>query len=297
MKTHPSPEKFRLVLTGASGGIGQKLAEAMAPFSATMLLVGRNANALVALQNELNKINPALTVSIAACDLGTAQGRETVLNTAQGMPGGINLLVNNAGVLDFHGFATQDEAMIESLIHTNLISPILLTRKLLPLLQNGQARLPLPSPPQPAGEGDAVSLREADMSWAQVVNIGSAFGDIGYPGFAAYCASKFGLRGFSQALRRELSDSRIRVRYFAPRATRTGINSSAVNRMNAELNTAMDEPEIVASAFLKFLAGNKMESVLGWPENLYVFVNRLRHQLTDKAIGKQLAIIKKYLPV
>jgi short-subunit dehydrogenase len=259
---------FRVVLTGASGGIGQKLALAMAPLSATMLLVGRNENALAGLQNELRKINPALIVSTAACDLGTAEGRAAVLNTAQTMPGGINLLVNNAGVLDFHSFATQDEALIESLIHTNLTSPILLTRKLLPLIVTGQ-----------------------------IVNIGSAFGDIGYPGFAAYCASKFGLRGFSQALRRELSDSQIQVRYFAPRATRTGINSSAVNRMNAELKTAMDEPEIVAAAFLKFLAGNKMEAVLGWPENLYVFINRLRHQLTDKAIGKQLGIIKKYLPV
>lgn len=259
---------FRVVITGASGGIGQKLALSLAPLSASMLLVGRNENALEGLQHRLRKINPNLTVNSVASDLGTAQGREAVFQAAQAMPDGVNLLVNNAGVLDFHSFATQDEALIESLVHTNLTSPILLTRKLLPLIAAGQ-----------------------------IVNIGSAFGDIGYPGFAAYCASKFGLRGFSQALRRELSDSRIQVRYFAPRATRTGINSSAVNRMNAELKTAMDEPEIVAEAFLKFLAGSKMESVLGWPENLYVFINRLRHQLTDKAIGKQLVIIKKHLPV
>lgn len=264
---------FRVVITGASGGIGQKLALSLAPLSASMLLVGRNEDALDGLQHKLRKINPDLTVSSVASDLGTAQGRESVFQAAQAMPGGVNLLVNNAGVLDFHSFATQDEALIESLVHTNLTSPILLTRKLLPLISSAQS------------------------ASGQIVNIGSAFGDIGYPGFAAYCASKFGLRGFSQALRRELSDSRIQVRYFAPRATRTGINSSAVTAMNAELKTAMDEPEIVAEAFLKFLAGDKMESVLGWPENLYVFINRLRHQLTDKAIGKQLAVIKKYLPV
>jgi len=56
-------------------------------------------------------------------------------------------------------------------------------------------------------------------SEAAVVNIGSTFGSIGHPGFATYCASKFGLRGFTETLRRELSDTGIQVFYIAPRAT------------------------------------------------------------------------------
>jgi short-subunit dehydrogenase len=58
-----------------------------------------------------------------------------------------------------------------------------------------------------------------------VVNVGSTYGSIGYPGYASYCATKFALRGFSEALRRELADTRVGVLYVAPRATRTSMNS------------------------------------------------------------------------
>jgi hypothetical protein len=66
--------------------------------------------------------------------------------------------------------------------------------------------------------------------------------------------------------------------------------------MNAELKTQSDEPQLVAKAFMEFLAGDKNEQVLGWPEKFYVVLNRLRSQITDNAIGKQLAIIKRHLP-
>lgn len=262
---------LRLILTGASGGIGRCLAAALAPQCSAMLLVGRDSATLQALQRELQEGNASLQVSTVTADLASDAGRESVLANARDLPGGVNLLINNAGLSDFHAFSTQDEGIIEAMLQVNLLSPILLSRKLFPLIEAN-------------GGG-------------QIVNIGSVFGDIGYPGFAAYCASKAGLRGFSQALRRELADSNVRVRYFAPRATRTDSNSSAVNHMNAALGTAMDEPTVVAAAFLHFLAGDKAEAVLGWPEQLYVFLNRLRHQLTDQAIGKQLRVIKQYLPV
>ena len=265
-----STGRYRAVLTGATGGIGQQFALALAPECSAMLLVGRDSEKLAALRQCLQTAHPDLRVELVAADLGDEAGRERVLQVAKAFPGGINLLINNAGISDFHAFSGQSGAVVESLLTTNLLSPILLCQKFMPLLLAGR--------------------------WAQIVNVGSVFGDIGYPGFAVYCASKFGLRGFTQALRLELSDSAVRVRYFAPRATRTGINSSAVNAMNAELKTQSDEPQLVAKAFMEFLAGDKNEQVLGWPEKFYVVLNRLRSQITDNAIGKQLAIIKRHLP-
>lgn len=261
---------YRAVLTGAAGGIGQSLALALAASCSAMLLVGRNAEKLSALREKLVALHPDLEILLIAADLSSDVGREATLIAAKSLPGGVNLLINNAGVSDFHAFASQPMDTVESLITTNLLSPILLCQKFLPLLQA-----------QPNG---------------QIVNIGSVFGDIGYPGFAAYCATKSGLRGFTQALRRELSDSRVRVRYFAPRATRTGINSSAVDQMNAALKTQADEPKVVAQAFMDFLRSDRNERVLGWPEQLFVLINRLRYQITDNAIGKQLEVIKRYLP-
>ena len=80
---------------------------------------------------------------------------------------------------------------------------------------------------------------------AAIVNIGSTFGSIGHPGFATYCASKFGLRGFTETLRRELADTEVQVYYVAPRATRTDMNSAAVVQLNEELGNAMDPPDVV----------------------------------------------------
>jgi short-subunit dehydrogenase len=91
----------------------------------------------------------------------------------------LDLLVNNAGVIDAGPFAALDDESLERLVATNLDAPIALARELIPMLQRS---------PDP-----------------HVVNIGSVLGDIGHPLFVGYCATKFGLRGASDALRRELA--------------------------------------------------------------------------------------------
>jgi short-subunit dehydrogenase len=129
---------------------------------------------------------------------------------------------------------------------------------------------------------------------AIILNVGSTLGRIALPGFSVYAASKFGLRGFTEALRRELADTRVRVHYVAPRATRTGINTSAVERMNAELGVAMDPPELVARAVCDMLAGGRAEAVLGWPEKLFARLNGVLPRVVDGALRKQLPVIRRY---
>jgi hypothetical protein len=99
------------------------------------------------------------------------------------------------------------------------------------------------------------------------------FGAIGFPGYVAYSTTKFALRGFTEALRRELAGSSVTVQYLAPRATRTPINSSAVERMNAELGVAMDPPERVARELAELLRTGRRSAVVGWPEKLFVRIN------------------------
>jgi short-subunit dehydrogenase len=120
------------------------------------------------------------------------------------------------------------------------------------------------------------------------------FGSLGYPGFAAYSASKFAMRGFTEALRRELADSSIRVHYFAPRATRTGMNASAVERMNAELKVAMDLPGPVAAAACDVLEAGRTSAVFGWPEKLFVRINALLPGVVDGSLRNQLPVIRRH---
>lgn len=257
--------RYRAVLTGASGGIGAAIAARLAPHCALLILVGRQRAALEALARNLRGCD----VQIVCGDLCERHTLSTIAATARAS-GGIDLLINNAGVSSFHAFETQAPAAIRAQVETNLLAPMLLTRELLPLL------------------GAAAS--------AQVINIGSVFGSLGFPGFAAYGAAKAGLAGFSQSLRREYADSTVSVRHFSPRATRTAINSDAVNDMNRELRTAEDTPEAVADAFMRFLSGSAASRTLGGAERFFVLVNKLLPGIPERAIRKQLVQIRKYLP-
>jgi short-subunit dehydrogenase len=265
-----STSMHRMVLTGASGGLGQAMANALAPESSAMILVGRDPVRLDALQRLLKAQYPNLVVNTVSGDLTEAPTREHIFDAARALPGSIDLLINNAGINEFHEFESQQSDAIEHLLAVNLTAPMQLTQRLLPLLKRAPR--------------------------AQIVNVGSIFGYLGYPGFAAYCASKFGLRGFSQALRRELADTSVSVRYFAPRATRTKLTTPAIAAMNRDLHTKEDAPEIVAQMLRRFLASSAWERKLGFPERLYVFLNQLMPKVNDGAIRGQLKTIQKYLP-
>jgi len=258
---------MRALITGASGGIGRALARELHGRGASVLLVGRDAQALASAVQELG--GRSARVDGCAADLATGEGRARVVEAASHWGGaGINVLVNNAGLGDFHLLDDLDDAAIERLFAINAIAPVQLTRALLPTLRA-----------QPVGA---------------ILNIGSVFGSLGFPGFATYSATKFALRGFTEALRRELADSKIGVHYFAPRATKTGMNASAVDRMNAELKVAMDPPEQVAAAACAVLEAGKTSAVFGWPEKLFVRINALLPGVVDGSLRKQLPVIRRH---
>ncbi len=257
-------QHYKVVITGATGGIGREIVKRLDTKSELIILVGLIKDALEDLKKELH----TKRVFIVEGDINELHVREQIKALAQ-REGGVNLLINNAGIGDYFMFEDQDPEMVKNILDVNLKAPMLLTQTLLPLLK--------------------------EEAKAEIINTGSIFGYIGYPGFTAYCASKFGLRGFTQALRRELTDTSVKVRYFAPRATRTTFNTSNITEMNEKLGNAMDSPEKVADKFMAFLATNTYQKKIGLKESFFVFINKLFPQLPDIAIGKQLPIIKKYL--
>jgi short-subunit dehydrogenase len=261
-----SPRRYRAVLTGATGGIGRSMALRLGPLCESLLLVARDGAALAELARGIEAAGGRARAVPA--DLTTPAGREAVLRAATETRGGIDLLVNNAGTGGFAWLADQDDAALERIMRINVLAPIQLTRGLLPLMLA-----------QPA---------------ARIVNVGSIFGYLGYPGHAAYSASKFALRGFSEALRRELADGPVQVTYFAPRATRTAMNGAAMCALNAELGVAMDTPETVASALIALLKNPVQERPLGMPERLFARLNQIVPWLVDRALRRQLPVIRRH---
>ena len=127
-----------------------------------------------------------------------------------------------------------------------------------------------------------------------IVNVGSTFGAIGFPGYSLYCASKFGLRGFSEALARELSDSTVRVVYVAPRATRTSMNSFAASRDERALATPKIRRNRSRSRIVESMRKEQRRTGIGWPERGFARLNQLLPSLVDRAIARQLRTIKSY---
>lgn len=252
----------RAVVTGASGGIGSALVGSLAQQGARMLAVGRDAAALEALAGR----HPGRVVPLVA-DLARAEGLDRVTEHAERFEG-LNTLVNAAGVNRFCLFGECDEEDIAAVMTVNVTATLRLTRRVLPL------------------------LRARPAAW--IVNMGSVFGSIGYPGYAAYSASKFALRGFTEALRRELADTPVRVIYAAPRSTRTAMNPEAVVAMNRELKNRMDSPEAVARQVIRALGRGTEDVYMGWPEKLFVRVNGLLPRLVNRALRRQLPIIQRY---
>lgn len=253
---------MRVLLTGATGGIGRALAAEFARNGAALLLTGRNADKLQAYVDVLRG-RYGVDIDAVPADIGSAADRARLVDAARAF--GVNLLVNNAGINAFGRFDAQQAAELERVIETNVTAPMLLTRGLLPLLESRQS--------------------------ACIVNIGSAIGSIGMPGQAAYCASKFALHGFTEALRRELANGPVRVVYVAPRSTDTEMNDAAMRDMNARTGVRSDTPEQVAALAFAAIAGKRRERFIGWPERLFVKINALLPGMVDRALRRQASLL------
>lgn len=256
-------KQARILLTGASGGLGQDLARELAGAGAAVLLAGRDAVRLAAIQAELG----AQADSVVA-DLTTAQGIAAANAAARAF--GVNVLINNAGVGAFGLFDQQAWPTVEQVLATNLEAPLRLTHALLPWLKA-----------QPG---------------AAIVNVGSMFGSLPFPGFAAYSAAKAGLRGFSQALRRELADTPVAVIHIAPRVIDTPLNTEAVNQLNRALKNNSDSSQAVARQIVAALRHGKGEHHFGFPERLFAWLNGFAPSLIDRGLAGQLATVKQHAP-
>jgi len=252
-----------ILLVGANGGIGTAIAKELSTHGARLVLTGLGQQSLDQLANDLP--DEALGVSV---DITQASQRQALLEQARAFFGRIDILINAAGIMDFSPFEDLSPERIELTLQINTLSPILLIQSLLP------------------------AMIQADHG--RIVNIGSTFGSIAFPYFSVYSASKFALRGFSEALRRELADTGVGVSYIAPRATRTSLNNSRVMAMGEATKMNMDTTEEVAQQIVRTIERDQDESYLGNPESLFVRLNHLLPRIVDRALRSQRRIMEPY---
>jgi NAD(P)-dependent dehydrogenase (short-subunit alcohol dehydrogenase family) len=247
------------LITGAGSGIGRQLAIEAARRGMTVALIGRRADALNA---TLSMMEPGGSHVALPGDITDPQIRAALARYIHRWWGRLDVLVNNAGLISVGPLARTGDEELERLLATNVLAPAALIRELLPLLHRAAP--------------------------SRIVNVGSMFGDIAYPLFSAYSASKFALRGLSIALRREFKEFGVGITYAAPRATKTDA-AGAFGRLVAPMQMRIDDPAKVARDIWTAVARDADSVYAKGPERLFVLVQRLFPQLVDRSVEGQMA--------
>ncbi len=227
---------YRVLVTGAGDGIGRATAQAFHEAGAAVLAVDLNPDGLESLATHGIK---TLVQDVAADDAPA-----NIISEAEGVLGGLNVLVNNAGICPVASLAETEDAMWDAALNVNLRAMFRLSREALPLLAA-----------TPAG---------------RIVNIASVSALMANDGMGAYTASKHGVAGFSKNLAIEVGKQGITVNYVLPGAIVTGITRELVEN-DAEFRDFWVEksaagrwgqPEDIARAIL-FLASRDADFISG----------------------------------
>ncbi|MFO0876189.1 MAG: SDR family NAD(P)-dependent oxidoreductase [Gemmataceae bacterium] len=239
---------LRILITGASQGIGRALALEAAKQGAQVLAAARSADLLRELVEEGR--TAGLTIHSVVADVTSVEDREAMVRAAREKLGGLDVLVNNAGIGATGHFCEANEDRLRKIFEVNVFGTTETTRACLPLLQQGNT---------PA-----------------ILNVSSIAARCAIPARSDYSASKFAIQGFSEALRAELAKDGIDVIVVNPGLTQTNFSK---NMLEQKARIQMDHlrgmtPEQVAIATLRALARGRNEVTLTLKGRLLVLVNR-----------------------
>jgi NAD(P)-dependent dehydrogenase (short-subunit alcohol dehydrogenase family) len=220
MATTPQLDGRVAVVTGGSRGIGLAIARALLAQGAKVVVGGRTASSLADAEAELQAGDRLATVQGSVADEADANG---LVSGAVERFGGLDILINNAGVGAFANVASCSTEQWHDVIGTNLTGVFFMSRAAIP------------------------HLRERGGGW--IINISSLAGQNPFAGGAAYSASKAGLDAFTHALMLEVRHDNIRVSIVAPGSVQTKFSGNATS--GADWKLAADD---VAEVVLDLLA-------------------------------------------
>lgn len=244
-------------ITGASSGIGEALAKAFVKDGGNAVLSGRNVAELERVAYESGAENRCLTLPFDTMDFASLAAK---VDAAIAFRGGVDMLVNNAGISQRSLAVDTDFSVYERIIGVDLLAPIALTQALLPhLLARGVG---------------------------QLVMISSVAGKAGVPLRTAYCAAKHGLVGYADALRSEVAGQGVKVLVVAPGSVKTNVSRNALNA-DGSVRGASDkaiengiDPDEVARLIWDAVAKGTREMVIA--EGMEASIPALRAQDPEK---------------
>jgi short-subunit dehydrogenase len=238
------------LVTGASSGIGQAFAEALAQRQMNLVLVARSVEKLQQIAQKLQELHK-IHVDVIVQDLTADNAVNGVFDTVRAQGLTIDLLINNAGFGDFGDFAASDGERQLQMIRLNVMALVDLTHKFLPLMQQRRS--------------------------GSIINVASIAGFLPIPYLSVYAATKAFVISFSAALWEENRNYGVRVLVVCPGPTKTEFFSQA--KFPADLASANDKvstPDQVVRDALKALDRNEASAVSGgWGSQMLINLSRL----------------------
>jgi short-subunit dehydrogenase len=223
----------QVLITGASSGIGAATARLLAAEGNTVGIVGRRPDRLQAVLEDCRRTAPASRSWVA--DLGDLERAEQIAAEAESEFGQVDVLVNNAAVPKRLPAVEMTGRIVEEVMRINFFSPVRMTLRLLPAMLSRRA--------------------------GTIVNVASMGGRLGIAHESAYCASKFALTGWSEALAIDLHGTGVAVRLIQPGPIDTDIWDRPGERP-AAIDVPKEPPELVARGIADAIAGDRFEHYL-----------------------------------
>ena len=250
-----------VLVTGGSDGIGKALVEACLLAGAKVATCGRNSDKLYQLQVH----NPGRPLHTIVADVSSEQDCQRLIDSTVQTFGGIDILINNAGISMRGLFGDTELNTLRQLMDTNFWGAVYCTKYAMPYIIESK--------------GD-------------IVGVSSIAGNRGLPGRSGYSASKHALQGWLEALRTELLYTGVNVMWISPWFTSSNIRHAALdNEAHPHGNSPMNEskmmrPEACAAIILKAVEARRRSVVLTPIGKFTVFLNGLFPKLTDRLVRK-----------
>lgn len=257
-------ENARVILTGASSGIGRQLALQLAAKGAKLVLNARRTELLESLREEIGKPD---RVVLVPGDITLAETRQALIDHALDVFGGLDILINNAGGAATGLFEGNTPERLQKVLDLNLISLVEMTRLAIPLLKREKQTMPATTAPM-------------------IVNLSSVVGIRGVTHYSEYCAAKFAVRGFSESIRTELYRYGIDVLVVCPGSTDTEFFTRYLENTGEPTwpHHSRVSPEYVARAIIRAIERGKHEIIPFFLGKVLRFLNYHCPRFLDQAM-------------
>ena len=222
------------LITGSTRGIGKETALLLLQKELNVIISSRSQQSVDNVIQEIHDKFPSKKENILGikCDVSQQSDVKSLLDISIKTFGKIDILVNNAGIVYFKSIMDTTEEEWDNTIDTNLKGIFLFTKEVLPyMLEN---------------KSDSI-----------IINVSSGAGKSGFPNLSAYCASKFGVIGFTESIANEVADNNVKVMTICPGGVDTKMIEDIVNNGYTLSNRKLMKPEQVANKIYDMISNQK----------------------------------------